>query len=361
MPNEGSYGGKIEVRKDGSVLWQVAAREFPKDRDTDGSLEYAIRIATTDRNTFSSRDGKCLVKVDPKGSQLTKDDRAKFLIVSGYETPTAPYDTVSVGRSYFITYARYVKRPPISQVKPSLTSPQNKPAPHLCDDHQVQNPPHPDHDNEELAGPPFKYDLSIRYDDYDLDRAGLPFDSDPERLEVCYQNFVSLSEVFCLYHRKRNLLLPEFRKQIGAEQPDKLRLLNFLEMTEETLENFVVWTMTYRHLRALGISRDLIDDLQNLILPWDEVNRDIVYSRWLSVGAGEANSAFHQDHETTSQRLFSFDIKPEDLKETLGFPRFEIAKKNILSVPGSRTISLRGLNQPGTFVLMFLGDPNHYD
>ena len=112
MPNEGTYGGKISVRKNGAVVWQVAAREFPKDRDTDGLLEYAIRIATSDRNSFSSRDGKCMVTVDVGTSGLNVDgagsDRAKFLIVSGYETPDTLYDSVVVGKSYFITHGRYV-------------------------------------------------------------------------------------------------------------------------------------------------------------------------------------------------------------------------------------------------------------
>ena len=63
MPNDPPYGGRIEVNRDGSVIWQVAAREYPKDRDTDGTLEYAIRMVDASRNMFTSRDGKCILQV----------------------------------------------------------------------------------------------------------------------------------------------------------------------------------------------------------------------------------------------------------------------------------------------------------
>ena len=57
MPNDPPYGGQLKVAVDGSVTWDVSAREYPSYRDVDGTVEYAIRVVDKDRNIITSRDG----------------------------------------------------------------------------------------------------------------------------------------------------------------------------------------------------------------------------------------------------------------------------------------------------------------
>ncbi len=144
------YGGRIRVQQDGSVRWLIRERVFPSDRDADGTLEYAIRVVDENRNVFGSADGKCTLVVHPTLDNLK--GRAKFLIVSGYETLPAPADAVILGKSYFITADRF--------------GPE---------------------DIVDLDSAPVLplFDLILRYDDYDLATAGLA-GFDPAQLEVCY-------------------------------------------------------------------------------------------------------------------------------------------------------------------------------
>ena len=145
------YGGRIRVQQDGSVRWLIRERVFPSDRDADGTLEYAIRVVDENRNVFGAADGKCTLVVHPTLDNL--QGRAKFLIVSGYETLPAPADAVILGKSYFITADRF--------------GPE---------------------DIVDLDSAPVLplFDLILRYDDYDLATAGLAGGFDPAQLEVCY-------------------------------------------------------------------------------------------------------------------------------------------------------------------------------
>ena len=151
MANDPPYGGRIRVQQDGSALWILRERSFPSNRDADGVLEYAIRVVDGQRNVLVSTDGKCLLTVHP--TQTNVLGKAKFLIVSGYETKAAPTGAKIVGKSYFITADRY---DPEDQVNPN--------------------------------GPPIppSYDVILRYDDYDLEHSDLPEDLDATALEVCY-------------------------------------------------------------------------------------------------------------------------------------------------------------------------------
>ncbi len=137
------YGGRIKVLADGSVMWDVQNRFFPTQRDTDGQIEYAIRVVTRERNVIASADGKCIVTVtDPPTGHLA------FLIVSGYDTLPLPPDAAAVGRSYFIT---------------ADWSPRGE---------------------QETRLPEYKVVLS--FDDYDLEHAGLSRNTDATALELCH-------------------------------------------------------------------------------------------------------------------------------------------------------------------------------
>lgn len=150
------YGGRIQVQPDGSVRWLIRERVFPSDRDADGTLEYAIRVVDTNRSVFGSTDGKCLLVVHPTTQNI--QGRAKFLIVSGYETKPAPADAIIIGKSYYVTADRF--------------GPE-------------------DVDNRSAASVVPLYDLILRYDDGDLAYAPLPEDFDPMQLEVCFLAYAS--------------------------------------------------------------------------------------------------------------------------------------------------------------------------
>lgn len=354
MPNEPSYGGFISVRRNGSVVWQVASREFPKDRDTDGTLEYAIRVATSERNSFASRDGKCLITVDVQASSLNVDgpgsDKAKFLIVSGYDAPDAPYDGVVVGKSYFVTSNRLA-----GSGQRRLGTPAE------ADEGSTRGtaPGAHDHANHEDASSPATYDLSLRYDDYDLERAGLPADLDVDELAVYYQNSISLKDVFDHYNRKGDELLSQYRSEIGAQEKRLTQVAAAFSLNGEALKAVIVWTLTYRHLRAMGIDRDLIDDLEDLVYPLDEEDRDAWYSRWLQVTTGDGHHSAQRRDDRISNSGLGFQITAEDLRATPGAPIIEAAGS--LAVPGSRTITLRGLTAYGAFALVYHGKDSHYD
>lgn len=157
------YGGRIRVQPDGSVRWLIRERVFPSDRDADGTLEYAIRVVDENRSVFGSADGKCLLVVHPTGQNI--QGRAKFLIVSGYETGPAPADAIILGKSYYVTADRF--------------GPE-------------------DVDNRSAASVVPLYDLILRYDDHDLAYATLPKDFDPMGLEVCFLAYTSARELLGL-------------------------------------------------------------------------------------------------------------------------------------------------------------------
>lgn len=172
------YGGRIRVQQDGSVRWLIRERVFPSDRDADGTLEYAIRVVDENRNVFGSADGKCTVVVHPTLDNL--QGRARFLIVSGYETAPAPAGAVFLGKAYFVTADRF--------------GPE---------------------DVVDRDGPPVLplFDLILRYDEYDLTYAGLPRDMDRAAVEVCYLAWSSARALLKLSP------LPGFDAATAGEQP----------------------------------------------------------------------------------------------------------------------------------------------
>ena len=416
MPNEGPYGGKIDVRKDGSVVWQVAEREFARDRDTDGTLEYTIRVVHSDRALLTSRDGKCIISVDVEKSGLVDADKAKFLIVSGYETPDTPYESIVVGKSYFVTYGRYVPPAAIVVLQGSTDNQQQTPAKFISETPWDQLPDDPDQ-------PSFCYDLSIRYDDYDLERAGLPADLDPEQLEVCYQNFVSLRDVYRVHFRSAPDLLQSLRGRQNVPQTARTEVADAFFMTDASLQSTLIWSKTYRHLEKLGVKSSLLDDIGPLLRstgqePHHQADGagskpvlDVLFSRWLPVtrvvtadspksgqsiekpketenksspnpieisaadlaaaqgGPLDTVNAIKQEPEQSIEKPKDaekvkaspdpIEISAADLAAVQGRPLITVA--NIKAVPGSRTITLRDLTKPGTFVLMYHGEPNRYD
>lgn len=363
MPNDPPYGGYIIVREDGSVLWQVSAREFPKDRDTDGTLEYAIRVVEKDRTILSSRDGKCLLNVRPKGTCF--DERlstatSKFLIVSGYDTPETPDRTKLVGKSYYITG------------NCPLTGAQNRQR------QWVWNSPQP-HPASQPTLPP--YDLFLHYDDYDLERAGLKLDMQPDQLSLCYQHSESVRRIWKHYRAKPTVLTDAvIRAQEGAT-----RFREHFQLTEDMLKTLLVWSLTYHHLAKVGIPEDELGTLNVDLNGWDDRDDDIWLSRWKQVhNSGEPIT--YTDHQTkmTSSlnwapqntdvkvidekmalsmavmlvdQCFGYQIGDEDLtaldpEDHEPISRAPITCQDKREIRGARTIVATELTQPGTFILM---------
>ncbi len=160
MRNEGPYGGKIVVKADGSVEWQAAGRSFPHLQDTEGVLEYAIRMTTADRAIITSSDNKCIVHIHPapgQGFNVTTGAKSAMLIVSGYESPPEEAGAVVIGKSYFVTGGFHNADGKHSDVAP-------------C------------------------YDVHLKYDQYDVDRANtqiahLGKEVNERALTFCYQRF----------------------------------------------------------------------------------------------------------------------------------------------------------------------------
>lgn len=363
MPNPDSpYGGYIHVRPDGSVIWQVEAREFASDRDADGALEYAIRVVDAERTILASRDGKCLVNVHPQGTSFNarlSTATAKFLIVSGYTEPETPDDAVLLGKSYYVT--------------------GNSPAPGAANQQRnwnwTQAAPHV---LASLQLPP--YDLILRYDDYDLDRANLPLDLEPDALSLCYQHWVSVRRIWRHYVAKPTLLADSLARVPAQVTP----FMQHYDVDEMELRWLLVWSLTYHHLVALGIAQSRLDALHVALENWSDEDDDIWLSRWRRVRRpgedpvpGNHPTAQPADaHWSPSQpRLalagvetplaekvravdgcFGYRIEPADLsaQDEGG----DISGRAILcearsEIRGSRTITVTGLTLPGTFGLMY--------
>lgn len=306
MPNEGSYGGFISVRKDGSVEWQIAERTFPENRDTDGTLEYAIRVVAPNRSIFTSKDGKCLidVNVDAEDSR-NRPQHQKFLIVSGYEAPLAGERAIIVGRSYYVTAGHYTPDQPIG--------------------HYHKSTP--------------RYDLTLRYDDYDLDRAGLPLDLEPDKLSLCHQNWVSVRTVMEQIERAPESLYEEagISKELGQQVRASLKLN---ELSRDVL---FAWADLERAMREAGMNSDLKDILLSLLKNAKDhgaEQSDVRLSRWRRVKIHKPE----QDDSAKDALSSAIDGKPI------------ITALSIAKIAGSRSISAKGLIEEGTFALMYHGD-----
>lgn len=294
MPNSDSpYGGRIIARMDGSVLYQISAREFKENRNIDGTLEYAIRRAVSSRTILPSMDGKCLV-------QMQGDDfDAKFLIVSGYEAPEAQDNGEVIGKSYYVT--------------------ADAPRPNLSNQARMLEQP---------SVPP--YDLSLRYDDYDIERANLlslaaqrtqrlPFDVEPERLTLCYQHWYIA------------LIDPILNKQIANPADDLPGLADAKKALRRERE-------MQREAAALKFERaaELRDEIEQLRAGPGGLHQVAWASKWRRVRE-------RPDLEVEPSPPVASDDEP-------------ITAKMIIRTAGSRTITALGLDSPGTFVLMCHGD-----
>jgi hypothetical protein len=193
-------GGTIEVQSDGSVLWSVRDRYFPRQRDADGAIEYAIRVASVDRGVFGSSDGKCLLTVAfPTQSQHA--GHRTFLIASGYASRAAPADYCIVGKEYFIT----------------------------ADHHRTEEMDK----NHELLIP--LYDLTLRFDEYDLEYAGLAheeaekLDLSDERLDAYRLNWAKARELLGLPTINGSEMLPDIRGRIHQGRLGRLPQISATE------------------------------------------------------------------------------------------------------------------------------------
>lgn len=294
MPNSDSpYGGRIIARADGSVLYQISGRVFKEDRDINGTLEYAIRKAASSRVILSSVDGKCLVQ-----SQID-NPAAKFLIVSGYETPEGKGDARLVGKAYYITAD--APRPNSSNQQRMLTLPTVPP-----------------------------YNLTLRYDDYDLEHAQLsgmtpPFGVEPYQLRLCYQHWT-----VALYDEQQ-------KKLVSNPQPEPAGFADAKEalMLERQMQREAA---ALRFEEAAQLKEKIAALRQGpagqLQVEWT--------SGWRRVQKRPPEKGAPGDPVVPGQA-----VAEEDLP---------ITAEEIIVTPGSRTITAIGIDWPGTFVLMCHGE-----
>lgn len=310
MPNSDSpYGGRIIARMDGSVLYQISAREFKENRNIDGTLEYAIRRAVSSRTILPSLDSKCLVQVYGECPVQAQEDvlSAKFLIVSGYEAPEAKDDALLIGKAYYVTADAPQK---------NLTN------------------------QERLVEQPIVplYNLSLRYDDYDIERANLlslaaqraqrlRFDVEPERLSLCYQHWYIA------------LIDPILNERIANPAEDLPGLKAAKEVLRKERE---------MQREAAALDFDRAKALRAKIESLRAVPGGLPQVAWVS----EWRRVCERKHPCPD-----VELSPSTDAAAAVAPDDEpITAAEIFCTPGSRTITALGLDSPGTFVLMYHGD-----
>lgn len=339
MPNDPPYGGRIEVNKNGSVTWAVSAREYPSYRDVDGTVEYAIRVVDQDRNIITSKDGKCIVhvltepakKADPcdhdaheaqagvkDGSEATSQAKhLRFLIVTGYDMPAAPANTAIVGKSYFVTWNSFAENEK-DKIQPT-------------------------------------YDLILQYDDYDLERAGLPRTLEPTDLHVCHENWIEVDALWKYLSGRREEIRKSLRQEVGAG-PQIVAAAE--EKWDLDLTSLAVWAAMERHLRDAGVTGDLQDVLELLLKPEHEKRQ----------GQGNQTSADEQDHVWVSRwqevgRICpdatptDTSTEPDDSPKSISdvIDAHLVRAHRFVQTPGSRAIIAKGISHKGLFVLMYHG------
>ncbi|MCB0003906.1 MAG: hypothetical protein H6647_10740 [Anaerolineales bacterium] len=246
MPNEGPYGGKIEVRADGTVVWQAAARQFHITQKADGQLEYAIRGIDNEPPDYSSLDGKCILKVHPpeeSKSNISTGAKAAILIVSGYEEPEPEADAVVLGKSYFVTGASWN---------------QGSHSQHIM--------------------PP--YDVHLHYNEDDLITAGTKIGGpiDEHELSFCYQHWISVRRVWKYYRHKPFVLLRLDRDKV--EEMIRSATWGDKQLDEDRAKILVSWSRTYHHLSMFGIPSKTLDALKLPDGEWNDDAPEIWLSRW---------------------------------------------------------------------------------
>lgn len=294
MPgSDAPYGGRIIARGDGSVLYQIAARVFKEDRDIDGTLEYAVRKAVSSRVILASVDGKCLVQSQQDNSS------AKFLIVSGYEAPEGKGDARLVGKAYYITAD--APRPNMSNQQRMMTLPTVPP-----------------------------YNLTLRYDDYDLEHAQLsglarPFGIEPYQLRLCYQHWT-----VAVYDEQQKKLVSHPQPEPEGFADAKKALLLEREMQRA----------------AAALRFDLAAQLKDEIEALRQGPAGLLQVEWTS-GWRRVQKRSAQGSAPITPVVPGHAVVPEDEP---------ITAEEIIVTPGSRTVTAIGVDSPGMFVLMCHGE-----
>lgn len=356
MPNDPPYGGQIKVNKNGSVTWAVSAREYPSYQDTNGTVEYAIRVVDKERDIITSKDGKCILQVHlgkpipanpcsettnsptehvesdgnteghaAHAGQSQGESPVRFLIVSGYDMPAAPENTVIVGKSYFITMNR-----------------------------------NPDFEDADLP----EYDLILQYDDYDLEIAGLPRNLEPTELHVCHENWISVGDLWQVFMANPQTALDLIASSQGAKAKNLVAVEEFFNMD---LESLAIWAAVERQLRDAGVTGDLQDILEMLVESAKE-RRIALTERGSVDSGGTTTQAMDQDlfwvsrwHEVVKHSAQAAPCEPEDLSNDIPAQVDAVINERLIQAeyfvktPGSRAITVKGIRGKGLFVLMYHG------
>ena len=277
MANDPPYGGRIEVQQGGFVVWQASPRLFKGNKDLNGTLKYTIRFVDSERYSVESHDHKCQVFI--KDSSWASNDEAFFLIVSGYATPpstSGPNEEETagkvVGQEYYVTADRLK--------------------------------------NSDTSMPLF--DLTLHYDDYDLEEADLPESLKPEALTLCYQHWSLIPLPTKFGH-------PIFDPKASLENLQAAYLIVKLE--DEMYE-----VASKREYEIAAQLRNQIAELRK--------NAGTSYSLiWVS------------GWKRVQDRQSTVIAGTSDLHA--------ITAEKIIKRPGSRAITAVGLNKRGTFALMY--------
>ncbi|MCA9870776.1 MAG: hypothetical protein KDI03_16180 [Anaerolineae bacterium] len=379
MGNEGPYGGKIEIGEDGSIVWQAAARSFPKAQDRTDSLDYAIRVISESRDICTSGDGKCIVKVFPECDNSWKQATSSaILIVSGYEEPEIEKNGIVIGRSYFITGARRFEKESYSDVMPP-------------------------------------YDIHLTFDDYDLERAAPRIPPDVELNEItlsfCYQHWVKLSLIWKTYYKSPyKLSKAECKKVLQAREQEIWKVFADsypAPLNESGVQSMIAWHKTYCHLKMQGFT-EILDKLEAFGTEWLNGSVEFWLSGWKSVkhnipkGSGETKEHIYypKSHEVSNAPQQSYPpapppppTKPDiklNLKQIAGavkdvFGQVYLSSDDLnalsendagekmpisgLFVTGqraeailqSRTVVVKDVRKPGTFALMYHWGKHAFD
>jgi hypothetical protein len=222
----------------------------------------------------------------------------------------------------------------------------------------------------------------LRYDDYDLQRAELPLNLEPDDLSLCYQHWVSVRRIWEHYRAKPALLT-----DVIAGHPARVHeFIERLEIDEDELKMLLIWSLTYHHLARLGMSTGELDQKNGALEDWNGEDDDIWLSRWRRVRTPsegvrltdhpkEITAAANWSAQTVDTSIpikartlrdmvavvdtcFGYRIEDDDLTAADADGNISGVAINCTErheVKGSRTIAVTGLTKPGTFVLMWHG------
>lgn len=302
MPNEGPYGGKIVVRQTKRkdkvipvVSWQASAREFTEIRDNLGTLEYAVRVVNANNRLAASRDRRCIVQITDVPVSPTVDTRV--LIVAGYDLPdlavSSPKEPRLLGQAYFITAGAY-------------------------------DPDGP------MAGPyeqfPVKYDVTLFFDNYDLNRLGLLTEPDPSKLSLCYVQWKQVTELVPV---DKSIPLSPLGDQQIQDLRSKLRDLNDKLQQAIDKTSFVAAARVHEEIESIAKSSG-----RKLVSNWEQAWRPV----------------FDRSDPNMPARQGATNIDGV-LREPI-----VVSADDIIKPPGSSSVVAKGLSEPAHLGIMFHGD-----